>query len=379
MSSPSSPPDAGHDYRPDRTELNDPIYVDVDGAQAGTLPATRVHLPDDDFVRGDARLGRTEAGCVCICLGRKLHLSDDGGQTWQTRDLPVASGGFGVVGADSLVVFTADPTPSTLRSTDLGRTWSEPIPLDIGAFDKAGGWTHIMQVPEGPALMTVQCYNEDRATDPRTGAKRRSTQLGLYDHVYRSSDSGRSWHDRTGIARDSAETSLLWLRSGRMMAAIRVQRVPQRVLPSDDVEQFKALGLWNRGDGMPFIKHAFLADSDDLGRTWTNLRLAPCDRIGPDQVAESLCPSELIQLPDGRVLWIHHRRHQPRKGVYARVSHDDGRTWTGRRYWLRNLRDQRHGVYPASTLLDDGTILTVTSANHGNRAMAIRWKLPPGD
>ncbi len=37
------------------------------------------------------------------------------------------------------------------------------------------------------------------------------------------------------------------------------------------------------------------------------------------------------------------------------------------------------GTYPTNTVLADGTLLSVCSANHGNRAIAIRWRLPDKD
>ena len=102
-----------------------------------------------------------------------------------------------------------------------------------------------------------------------------------------------------------------------------------------------------------------------------NVRLAPNT---PD-MKHGLCPSDLVQLPDGRVVWIYTHRYGDYGGVMARVSTDDGKTWSAERYRVRNLRQKAHGTYPTSAVLDDGTILTVCSKNHDNRALAIRWKL----
>lgn len=75
-------------------------------------------------------------------------------------------------------------------------------------------------------------------------------------------------------------------------------------------------------------------------------------------------------------MWIYTHRYGPDPGVMARISNDDGKTWSAERYRLRLLCDPGHGTYPTSTVLKDGTILTVCSQNHGNRAIAIRWKIP---
>ena len=125
-------------------------------------------------------------------------------------------------------------------------------------------------------------------------------------------------------------------------------------------------------DGNVYIKHGFLADSNDMGYTWTNVRLAPNT---PD-MKHGLCPSDLMQLPDGRVVWIYTHRYGKDSGVMARVSSDNGKTWSAVRYRVRDLPQKGHATYPTNAVLEDGTILTVCGKNHDNRAIAIRWQLP---
>lgn len=110
-----------------------------------------------------------------------------GGRTWTSQDLPADAGGFGVIADDVFVLFTGHPQPSTLRSTDLGTTWSDPVPVDLSPFDRGGGgWSQISRIPGGPALMTVQCYYT--GVDPETGESRTGEKPGIYDHIYRSTD-----------------------------------------------------------------------------------------------------------------------------------------------------------------------------------------------
>ena len=146
--------------------------------------------------------------------------------------------------------------------------------------------------------------------------------------------------------------------------------MPGGLRPGDDIEKLKAMDAWR--NGKVYIKHGFLADSYDKGYTWVNERFAPNT---PD-LKHGLCPSDLVQLPDGRVVWTYTHRYGPDSGVMARVSKDDGKTWSAERYRVRLLRQPGHGTYPTSTVLKDGTILTVCSKNHGNRAIAIRWRIP---
>ena len=355
-------------------ELNIPIEILDDRDQKiGELPAERVSLPDFNNVprqRGDAKLGVTKAGHIYVAMWKKLYWTQDEGRTWQGRDLPVASGGFGVLRDDTFIVFTGHPHSGTRRSTDYGRSWSEFVPLDFAPYATGGGgWTHFHQLPDGTALMTVTLRYGDGAKDRKTQKPLPPQQLGLFDHIFRSTNSGKTWGDRSLIVPDSAESSVIRLKSGKMLAAIRKQRHPQRLLPTDDVEKLKAIDAWR--NGMPYIKHGFLADSDDNGYTWKNERPAPA----APSLKHGLCPSEFVQLSDERVVWIYTHRYGKDSGVMARVSRDDGMTWSVERYRIRHLKD-KDGTYPTSTVLNDGTILTVCGKNRRNLPIAIRWQLP---
>ncbi len=355
----------------DDDELKDSIEILDDADQKiGELPAERVFLPFKE-VRGDARLGVTRSGHVYVAMGKVLFWSEDNGKTWQNQKLPTESGGFGIPRDDTFILFTGYKDCGVHVSTDYGRTWSKKIPLNLSPYDAGGGgWTHISQLPDGTALMTVTLRYGDGAKDLKTGNPLPPEKLGIYDHIFRSSDSGKTWGDKTLIVPDSAESTVIGLKSGKMLAAIRKQRHPQRMLPGDDIEKLKAIDGWQ--DGKPYIKHGFLADSFDNGRTWQNERPAP---FAPS-MKHGLCPADLAQLPDGRVVLIYTHRYSVDSGVMARVSHGDGKTWSDERYRIRLLRDNGHGTYPTNTVLADGTILTICGKNHGNRAIAIRWRLP---
>jgi len=327
----------------------------------------------------------------------KMFWSENGGRSWQSRDLPVPDTGFGtywpadqidrprwwlrqvcrgfdILSDDTFVGLSGQPRPFVMRSTDRGRTWSKPFELDLSPYNYGGGgWPHIMQLPDGTALMTVTLRHGTGAND-KQGNPLPQEKQGIYAHIYRSTDSGKTWGDKTMIAPDSAEVSLLMLKSGKMLAAIRVQRVPQTQRPGETVEQLKAKGFWNEEAGQPWVKHGFLADSHDMGRTWVNLRHFPSE-----QRIVGLCPGELLQLADERVILLYCHRYEPDSGIYARVSHDDGRTWTNRRYCIRRFGPRingGNGAYPTSTVRPDGTILTVVGAGYHNKPMAVRWRLP---
>lgn len=351
-------------------ELNDSIEILTDdGTKVGQLPCEKNYIPFEGM-RGDARMGVTRAGDVYVALGEKLCCSRDGGRTWKSRDLPLPSGGFGILRDDTFVVFTGFPDCGVIRSTDCGSTWSEKAPLDLAPFTSGGGgWSQIIHPPGTPALMTVTLRNGDGVKD-HEGNPLPADKVGIHDHLFRSTDFGKTWNNKTMIVPDSAESSVLVLRSGKMLAAIRKQRHPQRFLPGDDIDVLKAMDGWR--DGRPYVKHGFLAESIDDGNTWVNEHLAPNT---PD-MRHGLCPSDLVQLPDERVVWIYTHRYGRDGGVMARTSSDEGKTWSAVRYRIRRLPQLGHGTYPTNAVFADGTILTVCGKNQGNRAIAVRWRIP---
>ena len=363
-----------------QSKSKEPIdLLDDDGKKLGAIPVERVPLPFDGE-RGDARLGVTRAGHIYAAMGDTLILTEDGGLSWQSRPLPVKAEGFGVLSDDTLIVFSGYPKCWVIRSTDYGQTWSKNIPLDLSPFTSGGGgWTQISQPPGCPALMVVQ-LRHGTGSDDTEGNPLPPQKLGTYDYIYRSTDAGNTWGNKSLIVRDSSESSLLLLKSGKMLVAIRKQRTPQRVLPGEDTANLQAMGAWR--DGEPFVKHGFLAESDDKGYTWHHERMGPVSRI----TKYGLCPSELVQLPDHRVVWIYTRKYGddptgllgPGQGIYARISDDEGATWSAHRYRVRFLKRIGYTPYPASTVLPDGTILTVIGTNRGdNPAMAVRWRPEP--
>jgi hypothetical protein len=362
----------------DADEFEEPInLLDDGGRKIGQLPAERVPFPFDDE-RGDARLGVTQAGHVYAALGKKLCWSEDGGRNWKSRNLPEEAGGFGVLRDDTFILFGGYPKCWVIRSTDYGRSWSQKSPLDVSPFTSCGGgWTQVSQPPGCPALMVVELRHGTASKD-HDGNPLTADKLGIHDYVFRSTDSGKTWGNKSLIVPDSNESSLLLLESGKMLAAIRKQRAPQRLLPGENVFRLKAMGAWR--EGKPFVKHGFLADSDDKGYTWHQERLGPVSRT----IKYGLCPSELVQLADGCVVWIYTRKYGDDttkfygkgQGIFARVSTDEGATWSAERYCVRLLKQTGHTPYPASTVLPDGTILTVMGTNRGpNPAMAVRWRL----
>ena len=107
----------------------------------------------------------------------------------------------------------------------------------------------------------------------------------------------------------------------------------------------------------------------EYSRIWKNLRQTTT--IFGDT------PGELIQLRDGRVVFIYDHRYKPHAGVYARISGDQGVSWRPELLALRATDG-----YPSSSVLNDGTIVSMigyeSSVGPYKRpgVQVIRWQLP---
>ena len=100
---------------------------------------------------------------------------------------------------------------------------------------------------------------------------------------------------------------------------------------------------------------------------------------GASALALGECHGELSQLSDGTLVLTHdHRYPYEQQQVLARVSHDEGNTWTPEIYHLTHpggsvLGSHQRGVgsgYASSVVLEDDTIVTMTGAG-----TCIRWKV----
>ena len=344
------------------------------------LPKTTVPLPDvklhplpNPGKRTDTRTGMTENGDIYVGGEGYLWKSTDRGVSWTQDTLPAAGGGggFGILAGDVFVLAydaeAAGVVQNTfvMRSTNYGKTWSKPFRLDISPYDfSGGGWCHIYQHPNGTAMMTVTLRHRDKAFEEWDNPQVR----GMRDHIFRSTDGGKTWGDRTLLAMHGAETSVLALRgSKKMLAYVRAQRGR---LPHDPPNLEEMTGA-EKDSGWP-VKNGAVAESHDAGRTWTNLRLF--DKLGG-------APGEIIQTPDGAIaaVWLQRYPHEEAE-IRVRITRDEGQTWSKTTYWL-----MKGTGYPSSVVYPDGTIVTVcenTELNKrgypvGDRSLvAARWTMP---
>ena len=167
--------------------------------------------------------------------------------------------------------------------------------------------------------------------------------------------------------------------SGKLLATIRYQRP---LLPDDPPDLIERVGHWYKeafGKLPPNpYKHVFLADSEDEGRSWQNLRQLT--------TAFGQCYGFPTGLSDGTAVVVYENRY-PRKDSTGRamVSPDEGETWNDEVYYVY------YGLgtsgYNQSIVLEDDVILTVAGTSDNLEAKswqdwvgtcdtwAIRWKL----
>ena len=374
------------------------IKVTSDGEMPREILAERIELDYPGLQgRGEACMGMTSDGAVWAAVGfnvprldpgspaslERLFRSTDGGQTWTSQPLPMTEWGrllaFTTLSDDTLLLAVSGldrllaPHINVYRSTDRGDTWHGPARISAAPYrDIGGGFVSMTQLTSGTVLLPVS-----RRTDDAGGHRSQ-------DLIFRSTDGGETWGDPQPTFDYVGEAHVIQLHSGKALGAFRLQRSVLENDPADFVEK------WSRGAGQggssgstpegPLFKRVFIGRSGDGGRNWTGLR--PLETEDGTSVLEfGECHGQLLQVPDGRVVLVHDRRYPYEcSEIRARISHDDGLTWGSEVYHLTDGMG-----YPASVVLEDGTIVTVTGCTRtDDRAeplgpwsvAALRWRLP---
>lgn len=287
--------------------------------------------------------------------------STDGGLTWEFRgnatrhegnqawlnhaigfaangDLLVASSGWNYKSSEG-GKHDIPLLPVVTRSTDGGRTWKEiaRFPASPDSGKELVPFGNIELGADGVLRVAAYVYALG-LPPPRVDSC----------YVVASDDDGHTWNIEARIgAIEANETDLFHAGGERWLAAAR-----------------------NLGVAVPGGHSIDLYASDDNARTWRNL--------GPiTQPAEH--PGDLLRLADGRILLTFGDRRGPDFGVSAKVSSDNGYTWSAP-FRLAGGFESRDSGYPSSAQLADGTIVTAYYAR-GSREYAgyqmgvVRWRL----
>lgn len=221
-----------------------------------------------------------------------------------------------------------------VKSTDSGRSWSQPIPVNVRPLKHGGCRLGCWQLPSGALLMglygRIRGYGEEGEGE--------STRSALM----RSDDGGDNWEYYSTLAYDPAsivdyeEPALLRLADGRLVCFLRTH-----VNPSGDA------------------KAMVMVVSDDDGFSWS-----------PPQWTKIWgYPAELIPLQDGRYLMIYGYRRPP-YGVRGIVS-SDGLTW--------DVKDEfviREGGVPRFSEVDRPGSSMMTPDSGRKAAGSVSWANP---
>lgn len=243
-----------------------------------------------------------------------------------------------------------------LLSDDYGATWSAPIAAPTSA-------------PHGAIML-------------ESGAMMYAGGTGGGVDTFLSYDFGKSWiRQSTAFTYKDMqveypqytynEVSVVELSNGRILLAARAN------VPDEYAENNPGVDTTNR---------ILTCYSDDEGYTWSHPEIAVATGSGFTTVRSatdnSICgvPPHLIQLDNGVVVMTYASRlNNNTRGEYAALSYDGGMTWTQE---VTLCKWQGGGTdigYPATTVLADGSLLTVYYQAYGNNSycstLYTKWTL----
>ena len=304
-------------------------------------------------------------------------------------------------------------------SGDDGKTWGWPrTVLDSDIDDRDAG---VLETRNGTLLITtftslayepqlnaaekiekgaVGAWPPDRlarwqAAHQRLSAEQRQSELGQW--MIRSTDGGRTWSPRYSSIVNSPHGPIQ-LRDGRLLYAGKelwtgekrtgvcesrddgqtwqwLSAITPR--PGDSADDYHELHAVESNSGRILVQirnhnransgETLQCESEDCGKTWSV----------PHEIGVWGLPSHLLKLRSGAILMTYGHRRTP-LGNQARLSTDDGRTWSEAMIISGDGTSGDLG-YPSTVELADGSLLTVwyEAMKESPRAVLrqARWKL----
>jgi sialidase-1 len=295
--------------------------------QAGAYASTRI----------PALVATPKGTLLAFCEGRinsasdwadmdlLLRRSTDGGKTWEPYVvLAPRQGGKPTSNPSPIVdskghihlLYQRDYARAYYtRSTDEGKTWSEPrdITATFEAFRSEYDWKvlapgpgHGIQLQNGRLVVPVWLADSDKLTPHRS--HRPSSIATIY-----SDDGGKTWQRGALVARNNpafknpSETVAVALSDGRVMLNIR-----------------------NESD----VRRRGISYSPDGASNWSPV-------VFDEDLFEPICMGSILSVSDPgrkgtkRLLFVNPDSRSldkhPRKNLTAKLSYDEGKTWTVQR------------------------------------------------
>lgn len=200
----------------------------------------------------------------------------------------------------------------SIRSTDGGKTWDQPIPIPISGAVRGNS----VELDDGAILTPLYCPD--------------STNV----HIARTDDKGKTWTEHAVIESCDGytfeEPNLFRTPSGKLLALIRTRNVG--VQPTAEVPR----------------SPLYTSESTDGGRTWSRPAIRPY---------YSPSPFHALTLDSGHLLITYGYRNSP-FGIGAIVLDGEGERWDeAQETVLRNDGLSLDIGYPTAVQLDDGRVL----------------------
>ena len=257
-------------------------------------------------------------------------LSSDNGKTWgkpvvvmdtdqDDRDPSVACLNDGTLLLNWFTLQKNQVAVFLARSSDQGKTWGEPIKLKLDSPYSFASSSPMRQLPDGSLILGL--YHEDDKKGLAFGA------------TVKSHDGGKTWKDvaligeKAGVPLD-AETDVVRLKGGKLLAALRSSKVDMHYALSEDsgktwgtVRSFGFKGhcpyFLRHSSGVILLAHRVPATSlhwtADEGKAWN----------GPVQIdtVGGAYPS-LVELPGGLVYCVYYEEGKGSgiRGLLLRVG-----------------------------------------------------------
>ncbi len=296
-----------------------------------------------------------------------------------------------------LVVFSGDRdehvcpwgVDQMIRSSDNGKTWTEPVTINNTPLDDRDAG--IVQTQKGTLVLswfTSMAFDNTASYARHPDWKRHRGKLSdetverwLGNWTRRSTDGGKTW-DEPVRTLGTAPHGPIVLKDGRLLyvgvadidgkKALSVEESKDdgkswQLLSTIDIPENEDAGPYSEphvvetSDGKLIAMYrynpsdksqAFLrqSESTDGGKTWTVTH--PTNIWG--------FPPHLLRLKDGKLLVVYGVRRVP-YSERACISKDDGNTWDVENEIILSLSVVGGGDlgYPASVQLDDGSIITI--------------------
>ena len=316
---------------------------ELPGTEVVTVVEGAGFFPVVVTLEGNELLAVLRGGAAHVGIKGRLEAvrSSDGGRTWSEpvtvadswRDdrnpaVGVASDGTVVCAYTWQASYEADGTwneslnivdTRIVLSHDGGRTWVDDTGIELGPLEGGSPFGKIRDI-DGTLYMPHWGLPDNPLMGHAEGTPKIETAT-YPSYFLRSTDCGRSWGDPILVCLGGSEADFLVLPSGEWLFAART-----------DTEE--ATDTFH---------------SSDAGRTWRHTtKAADANEHPPD----------LTLLGNGWVLMTFGHRHPP-FGVQGIVSKDGGHTWDSRRLIFDDGLARADSGYPSTVRLDDGRLVTL--------------------